>query len=128
MPQPDWIEKLTGKFISWFSRKEVKTPLSFFFRVVGAIVVITVVAMWLCDTQQRITIFEITVAVLLLMVIGVGVFAWVRPKHLVYGETGHRAEFRLAMGTETQELEAAEVANMTGTSNTKALIGQGDKS
>lgn len=96
--------------------------------MVGAIALITIVALSLCDPQQRITIFKITVAVLLLMVIGVGVFAWVRPKHLVYGETGHRAEFRLAMGTETQELEGAEVANMTGTSNTKVLLGQGENS
>jgi len=63
------------------------------------------------------------------MVVGVGAFAWKIPKHLVYGETGHRAEFRLRMGTETHELEAAEVANMTGTSNPsnpKVLLGQGE--
>jgi len=98
--------------------------------VVGAIALITIVAMWLCDPQQRITVFEITVAVLLLMVFGVGIFAWARPKHLVYGETGHRAEFRLTMGTETHELEPAEVANMTGISNPSnqnVLLGQGEK-
>jgi hypothetical protein len=32
-----WLEKATGKFLSLFTTKEVKTPLSFFFRIVTAV-------------------------------------------------------------------------------------------
>ncbi|MGE5057584.1 MAG: hypothetical protein ACM3WP_25760 [Acidobacteriota bacterium] len=126
--QTGWFEKLSGKFLSWFSKREVKTPLSFFFRVVGAVSLIAIAGMWLCDPAQRITVFLVSVAALVFMVFGVGLFAWVRPKHLVYGETGHRAEFRLTMGTEAHELEAGEVAKMPGTSNPQTLLGHGENS
>jgi hypothetical protein len=101
--------------------------LSFFFRVVGAIVLVTVAGLWLCDPVQRLLVFLVGVGMFLLMALGVGVFAWMRPKHLVYGETGHRAEFRLTMGTEALEMDAGEVAQLTGTSNPnpKALPTQG---
>jgi len=99
----------------------VKTPLSFFFRVVGSVVLITLVALWLCDPKQRLFIFLVGVSVCVLLALGVGIFAWILPKHLVYGETGHRAEFRLSMGTDEHELEAGAVAHLPGTTNPKSL-------
>jgi hypothetical protein len=55
--------------------------------------------------------------VLVLMVLVVAVFAWCKPKNLVYGERGHRAETKMSFGTEKQELSEAEVSRMQGTVN-----------
>ena len=41
-----WIEKFGSKFLSLFSRREVKTPFSSLFRVVAAVVVIVLTALF----------------------------------------------------------------------------------
>jgi hypothetical protein len=53
----------------------------------------------------------------LVLFVGVYFFAWCRPKHLVYGESGHRAETRFGMGTEQREIAPAELAMLPGTTN-----------
>jgi hypothetical protein len=122
-----WLEKVTGKFLSLFTQKEVKTPLSFFFRIVTAASTIILAGMYLVgpDPNLRFKILELAISVLLFLFIAVYVFALVRPKNLVYGETGHRAEMKFAMGTENHEMGAAEVASIEGTTNPKSLSSAG---
>ncbi len=121
MTGSEFIEKLTSTFLTWVSKKEVKTPLSFFFRVVGALLVVVVAALWLCEPSQRVHIYYVGVGVFFVVFMFVYVFAWRQPKNLVYGETGHRAELRLGLGTEKREIGAAELASLPGTTNPQAI-------
>ncbi|MGB9073100.1 MAG: hypothetical protein WCC22_10565 [Terriglobales bacterium] len=121
-----WFEKITGKFFSLLSQREVKTPLSFFFRIVTALTAIVLAALLAIgpDSNLRFKVFLIAVGFLAVLFVGVFLFAWIRPKHLVYGETGHRAEMKFAMGTEKKELGVAEIATIEGTTNPVTLPGQ----
>ena len=114
-----WFEKFTGRFFSIFSRREVKTPLAFFFRLVTAVLAVVLLALYVLRTDANLTyrVFIIAMAVLIAFFIAVFVFAWRKPVNLVYGETGHRAERRFAMGTEQRELAAEEVATLQGQAN-----------
>ena len=119
-----WIEKFGSKFLSLFSRREVKTPLSFFFRVVAAVTVIVLVTVFLVIPELRFQVFLVGIGVCVFLFGGVYVFAWRNPKNLVYGETGHRAETQFRLGTETREISASELATLEGTPNPKVLPGE----
>ena len=124
MPEAaEWKDKLTRRVLSLFSQKEVKTPLSFFFRLSGAIVVIVLASIYAVgpDSATRFQIFLIGIGCILVLFVGVMFFAWCRPKHLVYGETGHRAESKFTLGTEKKEISASELSSLEGTANTVAL-------
>ncbi len=114
-----WFESFTGKFFSLFSRREVKTPLAFFFRVVTAVSAIVLLSLYLLHADSGL-IFKVCIiglAVLIGLFLAVFIFAWFKPVNLVYGETGHRAERRFSMGTEQKELAAEEVATLQGQTN-----------
>jgi high-affinity K+ transport system ATPase subunit B len=103
------------KVLSLLSQKEVKTPLSFFFRTIFYIsMVVAITIIWGKPELQQM-VFLIFISLLLLVTILVAIFAWFRPKNLVYGETGHRAEMKLAFGTEKAQLTAAEISYLSGT-------------
>lgn len=119
----DWLEKISKTVFSWFSRKEVKTPLSFFFRILGAVTLIVLAAMFLCDPTRRFSIFLIGLLACAFLFVGVYFFAWNNPKHLVYGEAGHRAETKFALGTETREVSQAEMAITEGMNKPKEISG-----
>jgi len=120
------FEKLTRKVFSLLSKKEVKTPLSFFFRVVAYVGLIVIVAFISVEPELQRLVFLVGIGLFLLLVFLVAVFAWWRPRHLVYGETGYRAEMKLAYGTDKKELSANEVAEIEGTPNPKALLSGGE--
>jgi hypothetical protein len=127
-PEPHWIEAISRKVLSLFSIKEVKTPLSFFFRTVSAIVVLGVIALFTLEPLYRYRMLLGAAGLLILLAVIVAVFAWFKPKNLVYGETGHRAETKLSFGTETKALSESEIVNMPGTTNPKeALTSGGDR-
>jgi hypothetical protein len=119
-----WLERLSRTVFSWFSRKEVKTPLSFFFRILSAITLIVLTAMLLCEPTQRFNIFLIGLLACALLFLGVYLFAWIRPKHLVYGEAGYRAESKFAFGTESHEIREAELTIEEGMTNPKSITGE----
>jgi len=122
----EFIEKITSTLLSWVSKREVKTPLSFFFRIVAALVVIGVTALVVCEPARRFQVFYFLVGTLVLIFGLVLLFAWLRPKHLVYGETGHRAELRLGLGTEKKEIAPSELAALPGTTNPQAIQTTGE--
>jgi len=110
-----WLEKATGKFLSLFTRKEVKTPLSFFFSLTKPYTAVLLAALYLIEPTLRFKVFQYGLAGYLLLFLGVFLFAWLNPKHLVYGETAHRAESGWAMGTEQREITPGELAVLPGT-------------
>jgi hypothetical protein len=112
-------QTFTSKFLSWMSKREVKTPLSFFFRLATAVLLLTGIAV-VVDPHDSLKFLLLAFVMWILMFIGVYVFAWVKPKHLVYGETGHRAETKLGLGTEKGLFSAEEFAALEGTTNVAA--------
>jgi len=121
MAELGWIEKLSHGVISWFSRREVKTPLSFYFRALIALSAIGIVAMYQCGVDLRFRVFLIGIFIVAGLCLLVAAFAWFRPKNLVYGETGHRAESRFGLGTEKREIGPAELALLEGTEKPRLL-------
>lgn len=121
------MEAIARKALSLFSIKEVKTPLSFFFRVISAIVIIAVVALFTLEPANRYKLLLGAAALLVLLVLVVATFAWIKPRNLVYGEAGHRAEMKMAFGTEKQTFSVAEVANMSGTENAERNLPPSDE-
>jgi hypothetical protein len=109
---------------SWFSRKEVKTPLSFFFRILAAVTLIVLAALFLYEPNQRFSIFLLGLSACGVLFLGVGIFAWIKPKHLVFGEAGYRAESKFAFGTESQEIGERELAIAKGMTNPKSITGE----
>lgn len=117
--EPHWVETVTRKVLSLFSIKEVKTPLSFFFRVVSATVILGVIALFTLDPSRRYSMLFGAACLLVLLALIVSLFAWFKPKHLVYGETGHRAETKLSFGTDKQAISESEMLSLPGTTNPK---------
>jgi len=111
-----WIEKISRSMLSWFSRKEVKTPLSFYFRAVAAISVILIVAMVVARADVKF-FFIWGIGAIAGVSLLVGLFAWFKPKNLVYGETGHRAESKLDFGTEKRQIAERDLQSLPGTPN-----------
>ena len=120
-PQHQWYQSFR-KVLSLFSAKEVKTPLSFFFRVVSAVVLIVGVGGWFLDPSWRPSLLLGAGCILILLVIIVAMLAWYRPKNLVYGETGHRAETRFALGTEQEDFTESDLLKIPGTSNPTSAV------
>jgi hypothetical protein len=111
-----WYQGIRRVF-SLLSAKEVKTPLSFFFRLSSVIVVLVSLGGFLLQPSQRLLLFAGAGGILFFLALIVGLIAWSRPKNLVYGETGYRAETRLSLGTEKEQIGEAELARLPGESN-----------
>lgn len=119
-----WVEKWTQRVLSWFSQREVKTPLAFYFRLVGAIVVVVLTALYFSPPEQRLQIFMIAMWCFAGLAIIVALFAAFNVKNLVYGESGHRAETKFKYGTDKKEFSQTEIATMHQTENPLSLPGK----
>ncbi|SRR6266481_6741491 len=83
------------RIVKWFVREEVKTPLSFFFKVIPYMT-----AAWLAilyapglDGGTKVYLIKFSAEVFFGLCGLVALFAFLKPTHLVYGEAGHRAEW-----------------------------------
>jgi len=65
-------------------------------------------------------------AALLAVALLLGILVWFKIKSLVYGESGHRAEFKWTMGTEQRELTEDQISVLEGTENPKGALKIGD--
>ena len=57
------------------------------------------------------------------MFVLVAAFAWFNPRHLLYGEAGHRAERRLELGTEKKTYTSEEFDLLEAKRNPQQLTG-----
>jgi hypothetical protein len=57
----------------------------------------------------------------------VALFAFFRPRHLIYGESGHRAERRIELGTEKRVYTDDELQKLERSSNPKQIESGKDK-
>lgn len=99
----------TRRFVALFTQQEVKTPLSFMFRALLVLVAVLGLILYApIPAEYKVKI----VGYFLLVLVGlcglVFLFAWFRPRNLVYGEAGHRAERRMEYGTEKRSLSHEE--------------------
>jgi Na+/melibiose symporter-like transporter len=114
--EENWWSALVRFFRSAF-KDEVKTPLAFFFRAAGVLVVVAIGALAAINGADKLHVFDLAMLVLLVLCLIVAIFAWFRPKNLVYGETGHRAEFKFEYGTEKKVLTHRDVQELPGETN-----------
>lgn len=113
-------EHWTLKLLRFITKEEVKTPLAFLFKVVPWLVGAWIIVLYapIEDSLKESLLHFITYAMLALA-LGVLLFAWFRPKHLVYGESGHRAEHKVEFGTESHSMSKEEVELLEGVSDPK---------
>ena len=57
----------------------------------------------------------------------VALFAFFRPRHLIYGESGHRAERKIELGTEKRVYTDDEFAQLERSSNIKQISDREEK-
>ena len=116
-------QHLVRQFITkWFARGEVKTPLSFFFKVLpwltGAWGLILYSSI---PSDLKLYLIKLAAWIFGGMFVFVGLFAWFNPRHLIYGEAGHRYERRLEFGTERQTHTSEELATLPQQRNPQQL-------
>jgi hypothetical protein len=117
----DW-EKFTTKVVQLFSKQEVKTPLSFFFRMAFYELLLCIAVLFSPGNDGfKIWVFKWGSIILIVFWLMVYVFALCKPKNLVYGEAGHRAERKLTFGTDTREIDRRELERLPGSENPKQL-------
>ena len=109
LQQQHWILK----FMRFMGKGEVKTPLSFMYRLLPLMLFAVAVEVYapISDDLKR-TVVAWTFLGSLALAGAVLLFAWFRPKNIVYGETGHRAEHRAEFGTEKKTLNRAELDSL----------------
>jgi hypothetical protein len=113
------------KILRWFVREEVKTPLAFFFKVVPYMVAAWIAILYApINDSMKHSLFKFSALILLVLFVLVWLFAFFRPRHLVYGEAGHRAERRLELGTEKKTFTDIELAQLPAIKNPAQLPSQ----
>jgi hypothetical protein len=106
----------------WIARGEVKTPLSFFFKVLPWLTgVVGLILYAPIPSDLKLYLIKLSVVVFAGMFVFVGVFAWFRPHHLLYGEASHRAERKVEFGTEKRTYTAEELATLRPSRNPQQL-------
>ena len=78
------------------------------------------------DAGTKFALIKFSAAVFFILCLLVALFAFIRPKHLVYGETGHRAERKLEFGTERHSYTPEQLSNLPSQRNPQ-LIEAGDR-
>jgi hypothetical protein len=106
----------------WFARGEVKTPLSFFFKVLPWLTGAWGLVLYApIPSDLKLYLIKLAAWIFGGMFVFVGLFAWFNPRHLLYGEAGHRAERRLEFGTEKRTYTSAELEQMPPERNKNQL-------
>jgi hypothetical protein len=96
--------------------------LSFYFRVAILIPVVLGAILLVSATDNfKLQVLGLSLGFLLILCLLVAAFAWWRPKHLVFGESGHRAELRLEYGTDERILTRREASSIEGVQAPKSL-------
>ena len=110
------------KIVKWFSREEVKTPLSFFFKVIPYMTAAWIAILYAPISEaMKASLFHFGSLVFIALCSLIAIFAFFRPRYLVYGESGHRAERKIEMGTETKTYSNEEFEKLDKGSNPKQI-------
>jgi hypothetical protein len=108
--------------VRWFTREEVKTPLAFFFKVVPYMTAAWIAILYSpIPNETKFSLVRFSAWIFLSLCGLIAVFAFFRPRHLVYGESGHRAERKIELGTETRTYTTEEFARLDQVQNPKQI-------
>lgn len=110
------------KVLRWFIREEVKTPLAFFFKVVPYMTAAWIAILYSpIPNETKFSLVRFSAWIFLSLCGLIALFAFFRPRHLVYGETGHRAERKIELGTERRVYSDSELTGLKHTENPQLL-------
>lgn len=110
------------KIVKWFSKEEVKTPLSFFFKVIPYMTAVWIAILYSpIPNEMKLSIVHFSGWVFIGLCGLIALFAFINPRNLVYGEAGHRAERKIEMGTETKTYSTEEFDKLNRGSNPKQI-------
>lgn len=114
---------LSRHVIKLFKSGEVKTPLSFVFRALTIFGVVVGLILYAPISEGMKWNFSmLTFVVIASLCAFIGFFTWFRPKNLVYGESGHKAEFKLEYGTEKKTIGQGELEELEPTESKNPLL------
>ena len=101
------------KILRLFTREEVKTPLSLIFKAIAYLTATWIAILYSPLPSDAVTaMLKFAAYVFIFICLVVLVFAWNRPRHLVYGEAGHRAERKLEYGTDKKIINEEQLGNL----------------
>ena len=109
MANENWIVKV----LKFAFQSEIKTPLAFAYKVVPYLVAALIVILYAPVSEDlKSELVWLAFLSVLGMAALVFLFSWFRPKNLVYGELGHRAEHKVEFGTDTRILNREEASRL----------------
>jgi hypothetical protein len=111
------------RIIRSFVKEEVKTPLSFFFKIIPYMTAAWVAVLYApgLDSTTKFALIRFSAYMFLVLCLIVAIFALLKPTHLLYGESGHRAERKMEFGTEKRSYTAEEFDTLPPTRNPQQL-------
>jgi hypothetical protein len=116
------------KVLRWFVKEEVKTPLAFFFKVIPYMTAAWIAILYSpIPNETKFSLVHFSAWIFIGLCGLIAVFAFIKPRHLVYGESGHRAERKIELGTETRVYTDGELAALTQIRNPQLLSGEQDE-
>lgn len=102
--------------------------MSFYFKAAGYFVASLIAILYAPisdDMKYRLTI--VAAVVLIIVVVIVTIFGWTRPRNLVYGEAGHRAERKLEFGTERRTISREQYDLLEGIADPNRQLPEGER-
>jgi len=115
------------KIVRWFVKEEVKTPLAFFFKVIPYMTAVWVAILYSpVPNDTKFALIRFSAWIFGGFVLLVALFAFLKPRNLVYGESGHRAERKIELGTEARVYTQDELDELKQVKNPQ-LLTNGDE-
>ncbi|MBI4468864.1 MAG: hypothetical protein HY650_06020 [Acidobacteria bacterium] len=113
------------KILRYFAKGEVKTPLGFFFKVFPYLTAAYIAILYapISEDLKKSLLFLVT-GVFGALCILIGIFTWFKPTNLIYGESSHRSERKLELGTERKSIDDDDVMRALKVPNPKVLHGR----
>jgi hypothetical protein len=116
------------KVVRWFAKEEVKTPLAFFFKVIPYMTAAWIAILYSpVPNDTKFALIKFSAWIFSGFVVLVALFAFLKPRNLVYGELGHRAERKIELGTETKAYASEELDELTQIKNPQQLPDGGEE-
>lgn len=116
------------KIVRWFVKEEVKTPLAFFFKVIPYMTAAWVAILYSpVPNDTKFALVRFSAWIFGGFVLLVALFAFLKPRNLVYGESGHRAERKIELGTESRVYTQDELDELKQVKNPQLLTNGGEE-
>jgi hypothetical protein len=98
---PDQPGSWLGVTADVLSRRETKTPMAFYTRFLFVLMTMVAAPLYAnIDPTTKVTMLAVTIAIGVLLVVWVSIFAWCKPEHLLYGAETHFEKWKIGFGTE----------------------------